>query len=110
VLIDDRKSSNLQKARLGSGTQARLRFPINAATAGTYTVRALRRSRPAGTPAIVVNGARQGAARVSNGGDGWSVAEIQVPMLAGINNVDLDGAARAVDVDYLQQDPAPSSH
>jgi hypothetical protein len=109
VLIDDRKSSNLQKARLGAGTEARLRFPINVATVGTYTVRVhFADLGLPGTPIVVVNGARQSAARVSDGGDGWNVAEVQVPMLAGINNVDLDGAAHAVDVDYLQLNAAPT--
>jgi hypothetical protein len=111
VLIDDRKSSNRQKARLGAGPEARLRFPINVATAGTYTLRVhFADLGLPGTPAVVVNGARQAAAHVSDGRDGWSIAELKVPLMAGINNVDLDGAAHAVDVDYLQLDPSPASH
>lgn len=107
VLIDDRKSSNLQKARLGAGVDARLRFPIHVAAAGNYTVRVhFADLGLPGVPSVVVNGARQPAAKVSDGGDGWNVAEVEVPLMAGSNNIDLDGGAHAVDVDYLQLDPA----
>jgi hypothetical protein len=106
VLIDDRKSFNLQKARLGAGVDSRLRFPVNVANTGNYTVRVhFADLGLPGMPDIVINGAHQQTAIVTDGGDGWSMAELQVPLTAGINNVDLDGGAHAVDVDYLQLDP-----
>ncbi|QWT18633.1 exo-alpha-sialidase [Bacillus sp. NP157] len=102
VSIPDAKASNGRKARLGAGSEGRLRFTINA-TAGRQivAVRFATLGLP-GTPAVVVNGARQPAGTVRDGGDGWSILETQVDLLQGMNTVDIGGAGHALDIDYLQ--------
>jgi len=108
VPVPDRHASNLRKARLGAGSQARLRFQINS-TAGLHTLR-LRFADVgiAATPALRVNGAVVGGQ--SNYSDptakasGWNVLTVKAPLLAGFNTIDVDGAAYVQDVDYLQLD------
>lgn len=103
VEIGDDTASNGRKARLGAGAGARLRFVVHVSAAGTRTVR-IRFSDLGlpGVPGVSVNGAAQPPAHMHPGTDGWSTAEIRVPLMAGFNTIDLDGAAHAVDVDYIE--------
>jgi hypothetical protein len=104
VAVPDRHASNGRKARLGAGSSARLRFQL-ATTAGAHTLRVRFATLGlAGTPDVVVNGARLAVGQVHDDGDGWSTLAVSAGMLDGMNNVDLDGAAHVVDVDYLQLD------
>lgn len=105
VAVPDGKASNGRKARLGAGSDARLRFPL-VTPAGPYVVR-VRFSTLGlpGVPSVVVNGARQPAGVVHDDGDGWSTLSVKAAMLGGTNTVDLEGAAHVLDIDYLQLDP-----
>jgi hypothetical protein len=103
VPVPDPAASNRRKARLGQGSEARLRFVINA-TAGTHTLR-LRFADlglPA-VPALSVNGARL-PATIARTGDGAALATVSATLLPGFNTIDVEGGAHALDVDYLQLD------
>ncbi|MET0504624.1 MAG: exo-alpha-sialidase [Luteibacter sp.] len=105
VAVPDKQASNGRKARLGAGSDGRLRFALDTATAGVHVlrVRFATLGLP-GVPGIVVNGARQPAGSVHDDGDGWSTMRVDAAMLAGMNTVDLDGAAHVLDIDYVQLD------
>ena len=104
VAVPDPKASNLRKARLGSGPQARLRFVVNS-TGGTHalTVRYADMGLAA-QPALVVNGARAATPRASDTPDGWHELTVQATLLPGFNTIDVDGGEHVLDVDYLQMD------
>lgn len=103
VAVPDPAASNRRKARLGQGSEARLRFVLNT-TAGAHTLR-LRFTDlglPA-TPALSVNGARMPATIVKLA-DGTQVATVSTALLPGFNTIDVEGGAHVLDVDYLQLD------
>jgi hypothetical protein len=104
VTVPDPHASNGRKARLGAGTIGRLRFAINT-TAGAHTLRVRFADLGfAGAPAVVVNGAHQLAGEAHDDGDGWFTLRVDTTLLAGMNTVDIDGAAHVLDIDYLQLD------
>lgn len=105
VVIPDPAASNHRKARLGAAPEGQLRFLIHVAAAGQHTLRVRYADLGiAGVPDVVVNGARQTDIHASETPGGWHIAELSVPLLAGFNAIDIDGAAHALDVDYLQLD------
>lgn len=107
VAVPDPAASNLRKARLGAGPQARLRFIVNS-TGGTHTLRVRYADLGlASAPALVVNGARLALPPASNVPDGWHVATASATLLPGFNTIDVDGGAHVLDVDYLQLDGEP---
>jgi hypothetical protein len=104
VQVPDSRASNLRKARLGAGSQGRLRFEVNA-TAGAHTLRLVYADVGiASTPTLRVNGAAQPAATTAAKATGWNVLTVKAPLLPGFNTIDVDGAAYVLDVDYLQVD------
>lgn len=103
VMIADDKMSNGYRTRIAGGADGRLRFDIHVPAAGTRTLRV--RFADLGLPAqpvIIVNGASLGPVHVAADGQGWSFADIQAPLLAGFNVIDVAGGAHAMDIDYLQ--------
>jgi hypothetical protein len=103
VAIGDAHASNGRKVRLGAGPQARLRFDVHVAHAGMQTLR-IRFADIGlpGAPGVVVNGASQSPVSVHDDSDGWQMATLQVPLLAGFNTIDLGGGAHALDIDDVQ--------
>jgi hypothetical protein len=102
VVIGDDKASNGRKARLAAGSGGRLRFDV-ASVGGAQTLR-LRFATVGlpGVPAVVVNGARQPTGTVRDSSEGWSMLEMKVTLLPGMNTLAIDGGAHVLDVDYLQ--------
>jgi hypothetical protein len=103
AVVPDPAASNLRKARLGQGGEARLRFLVHA-TAGVHSlrVRYADMGLPA-TPVLVVNGARM-PATIEQATDGGQVATLTAPLLPGFNTIDIEGGAHVLDIDYLQVD------
>ena len=101
--VPDPDASNLRKARLGQGGDARLRFVVNA-MGGAHTVRVRFEDlgRPA-EPALSVNGTRVPATTTKEADGAW-LATAAVTLLPGFNTIDLEGGAHVLDVDYLQLD------
>jgi len=104
VAVPDPKASNLRKARMGAGPQARLRFVVNS-TGGTHAL-AVRYADLglAAQPALVINGARVATPRASDTPDGWHEISVQANLLPGFNTIDVDGGEHVLDVDYLEMD------
>ncbi len=104
VAVPDPGASNLRKARLGQGPASRLRFVVNS-TGGQHALY-LRfvDLGIAAQPSLVVNGARLPAGSATKTGDHWELASAPAMLLPGLNTIDVDGGAHAVDVDYLQID------
>jgi hypothetical protein len=104
--VPDAAASNRRKARLGAGTQGRLRFVVHQG-GGPHTLRVRYADLGlAAQPALVVNGARLPAAQVSDTADGWHLASVPARLLPGFNTIDVEGATHVLDVDYLQLDGA----
>ncbi|RAO76557.1 exo-alpha-sialidase [Dyella jiangningensis] len=104
VAVPDPRASNLRKARLGAGPQARLRFVVNS-TGGTHALSVRYADLGlAAQPALVVNGARVSTPRPSDVVDGWHEISVQANLLPGFNTIDIDGGEHVLDVDYLQVD------
>lgn len=104
VVVPNPDSSNLRRARLGAGPDARLRFVVNS-TGGEHAliVRFADLGLPT-QPSIVVNGARLANVKVSKSDDGWQLENVSAALLPGFNTIDIDGGAHVADVDYLQID------
>lgn len=106
VAVPDPKASNLRKARLGQGSEARLRFVVHA-TAGMHMVQLRFEDLGfAAEPALAVNGARV-PATMAKSADGARTATAKVSLLPGFNTIDVEGGTHALDVDYLQLDGGP---
>lgn len=107
VAIGDPVASNGRKARLAAGPRARLRFRVYVPSAGVHTLR-IRFADPGSgaVPGVVVDGAPQPSPTLHDAGDGWRIARIRVPLLAGFNTIDLIGGTHALDIDALQLDSA----
>ncbi|MET3653587.1 exo-alpha-sialidase [Dyella japonica] len=104
VAVPDRKASNLRKARLGAGTEGRLRFVVNSNGGQHALVLRFADLGLASQPSIVVNGARATNASITRTDDGWQLEQLSASLLPGFNTIDVDGGAHVVDVDYLQID------
>jgi hypothetical protein len=107
VQIGDSTASNGRKARLAAAPLGRLEFTVHAAKAGERVLRV--RWQDLGFPSkplVRVNGRAVTANATRDGRDGWVVSTFHGVLRAADNTIDIDGAAHALDIDYLQVDPA----
>jgi hypothetical protein len=108
VRIVDPTASNGAKARVASAPEGRLAFPVHVQAGGTY--RATLRWQDLGfqpaQPVLRINGAVwQASDRVDR--DGWHLATARGNLQAGDNTVQIEGARRPADVDYVELEPVP---
>jgi len=106
VQIDDPSASGRRKVRMAAAPQGRLDFAVHVAKAGPKRLQV--RWQDLGFPAepvLLVDGHAAGGSGDRADRDGWHVTMFDVALDAGDHVIALDGAAHALDIDYLQIDP-----
>jgi hypothetical protein len=100
VATADAAASNGRKATL-QGAGADLHFAV-AGHGGARTLQLRYAAQgQADAPKVVINGVPQPAGKVHGEGGGWAIEELQVNLTPGADQIDVQGGAQPIAVDYL---------